>query len=122
MKDKEYKVGLIHGDLSPRNIIVNDSSMYLLDWGTAAIDIIPYNEFGIILIEGEADKEEFNSFLNGMGIDEKKYVEIKTTIRKSNILHRLDKYRWATDYDVENLKNYTDKLRQVYEKNNAVAP
>jgi len=77
--------------------------MYLLDWGTAAIDIIPYNEFGIILIEGETDKEEFNSFLNGMGIDEKKYFEIETIIRQSNILHRLDKYRWATSYDVENL-------------------
>jgi len=33
-----------------------------------------------------------------------------------NILHRLDKYRWASSYNVDNLKNYTTKLRQVYQK------
>lgn len=114
LREGTFKVGLVHGDLSPRNVIVNDDSTYLIDWGTASINIVPYNEIGIILIEGEANEEEFRSFLAGMSIEEETYRKMEPEIRKSNLLHRLDKYRWATDYDVENLKRYTDKIRQEY--------
>lgn len=51
-----------------------------------------------------------------MEISKKKYEEIEREIRLLNILHRLDKYRWATEYDVEHLKKYTDKLKQAYMK------
>lgn len=114
MKNKTYKVGLIHGDLSPRNVIVNDTSICLIDWGTAAIDIVPYNEIGIVLMEGEADEEEFKAFLEGMGISKEQYNEMELEIRKSNMLHQLDKYRWAMDYDVENINNYTTRLTETY--------
>jgi len=116
LRGREYKVGLIHGDLSPRNVIINESSLYLIDWGTAEINIVPHSEIGIILIEGEANALEFQSFLEGMEIDQKEYVEKEFEIRILNILHRLDKYRWAAEYDVENLENYEKKLRQEYSK------
>lgn len=114
LSDRQYEIGLIHGDLSQRNIILKDSSLHLIDWGTAEINIVPHSEIGIILIEGEANEYEFQSFLNGMEVDEKKYSEIEMEIRKLNVLHRLDKYRWASDYDTENLKKYTAKIKQVY--------
>lgn len=31
LKSQEYAVGLIHGDLSPRNVMVNESDVYLID-------------------------------------------------------------------------------------------
>lgn len=116
LKGQEYDVGLTHGDLSPRNVIVNESDLYLIDWGTAEINIVPYSEIGIILIEGEANEYELQSFLQGMEISKKKYDEIEQQIRLLNILHRLDKYRWATEYDVKNLESYTEKLKQEYKK------
>ena len=114
MKDNTYEVGLIHGDLSPRNAIKNGNTISLIDWGTAAIDIVPHNEIGIILIEGEANEAEFNAFLDGMQIDEKAYRELEIEIRKLNLLHRLDKYRWAETYDVENLERFIHKLRGTF--------
>jgi len=49
-----------------------------------------------------------------MGISGNAYHEMELLIRKSNILHRLDKYRWAVTFDTEHLKRYTDKLRKEY--------
>ncbi len=116
LRDRAYEIGLTHGDLTPRNVIVNESSIYLLDWGTAEINIVPHSEIGIILIEGEANKYEFKSFLEGMNIGEKEFRETELEIRILNILHRLDKYRWASGYDREHIERYVDKIKQEYKK------
>ncbi|MFK8164367.1 MAG: aminoglycoside phosphotransferase family protein [Lewinella sp.] len=116
LREKDFDFGLIHGDLSPRNTIVNASSTYLIDWGTASVNVVPHNEIGILLMEGEVGKKEFLAFLKGMGASEQEYREMELEVWKLNLLHRLDKYRWATDYKIEDLMDFTMKVKKSYEK------
>lgn len=111
---RKFKTGLIHGDMSPRNVMLDKNEMHLLDWGTAEINIIPHSVIGIVQIEGEADNEELLWFLEGMGISKEEYGILLLDIKILNILHRLDKYRWAITFDIENLTRYESKLRSVY--------
>lgn len=115
LKNKDLKEGLVHGDLCPRNVIWAKGEVYLLDWGTAVINVIPHNEIGILLLSEEANETEFQSFLKGFGINEKDYKTIENEIHTLNLLHRLDKYRWAEAYDLENIERYETKVKNTFE-------
>ncbi len=114
--DREFEVGLVHGDLCPRNTIFHNSTTHLLDWGTAEINVVPHTEIGVLLIQNEANECEFEVFLKGMEISKEKYNAMLPDIRKLNLLYRLDKYRWAVDFDVEGLKDYEEKVMESFEK------
>ena len=118
LKDRAFEVGLVHGDLCPRNVIWSKDEIYLLDWGTAEINVVPHIEIGILLMSGEAKGEAFKNFLEGLEISQKKYQNIQGEIKTFNYLHRLDKYRWAETYDVQNIARYEKKLRDTFEKLN----
>lgn len=108
-----FKFGLVHGDLCPRNVIWNKSDVYLLDWGTAEINVIPHTEIGIVLMSNEATQREFHCFLRGLGISTAKYKKIEAEIHALNLLYRLDKYRWADDHHVENIKEYEERVKDT---------
>lgn len=110
LKNRTFQVGLVHGDLCPRNVIWNDGITHLLDWGTAEINIVPYIEIGLVLMSNEASITEFQAFLDGLGISNSDYQKIEKDIRILNLLHCLDKYRWAESYDVENLDEFGRKV------------
>lgn len=113
LKGLDLKSGLVHGDLSPRNVIWADDAVYLLDWGCAGINVVPHNEIGIVLMSQEANGREFALFLEGMGISPATYRKIEREIHLLNLLHRLDKYRWAEDHTVENITDYQQEVRNT---------
>ncbi|MCB0571013.1 MAG: aminoglycoside phosphotransferase family protein [Phaeodactylibacter sp.] len=113
LKKVQFKTGLVHGDLCPRNIIFDNGTVFLLDWGTAEINVVPHNEIGIVLMSNEADEGEFDLFLEGLGISSAEYQKIKREIEALNLLHRLDKYRWAEGHQVENIKEYEQKVKEA---------
>ena len=115
---KKFQVGLVHGDLCPRNVIQHQEKIYLLDWGTAEINVIPHTELGIMLMSKEASENEFQAFKQGYGISNSAYLEMENEIESLNFLHTLDKYRWAESYDVENIKTYEDNIRDTFSKIN----
>ena len=112
---KPFKSGLIHGDLCPRNTIWNQQTMYLLDWGTAEINIIPHIELGIIMTSGEATKEEIALFKNGYNISDAAYPQLDSEICMLNLLHRLDKYRWAEGHVPHLIERYEQKVRETFQ-------
>ncbi len=118
LEKKHFDFGLVHGDLCPRNVIFNPETAFLIDWGTAEINIVPHTEIGIILMETTINHEEFLALLEGMQMTWKMYQAIETEVRMLNVLHRLDKYRWAKDFGVENMDDYEDKLISACEKVN----
>lgn len=117
-KDREFEVGLVHGDLCPRNVIWSKEGIYLLDWGTAEINVVPHSEIGILLMSGEANEEEFKYFIEGLGISLTEYEKMQQEIKILNYLHILDKYRWAESYDISNIKEYEKKVRITLEEIN----
>lgn len=118
LKDKDFEVGLVHGDLCPRNVIWSKGGIYLLDWGTAGINVVPHSEIGILLMSGEANGKEFENFMDGLGISQIGYDNMQEEIKILNFLHRLDKYRWAESYGVGNIKEYEKRIRETLGKIN----
>ena len=116
LANKKFVEGLVHGDLTPRNTIFKNQITTLLDWGTAGINVVPHTEIGTILMEKELCKNEFNAFLEGMDMRQEDYQKIEGEIKMLNLLHCLDKYRWACEYDLENIENYTTKIRSTYQE------
>lgn len=110
LESKELDSGLIHGDLCPRNVLFERDRITLLDWGTAEINVVPHIEIGIIQMSAQASEKELGMFFEGYGISMKKYESIEGEINKLNLLHRLDKYRWAEEYDRENIRDYGEKI------------
>lgn len=118
LEKKEFRMGLVHGDLSLRNTIINEDKVYLIDWGTAGVNIVPHNEIGILLMSNEATKEEFQIFLSNLGITSKDYRGIEEEINLLNFLHQLDKYRWAEGRGFSKINDYPLKVRRTFDKIN----
>ena len=116
LKGKGLKEGLVHGDLCPRNVILSKEGVYLLDWGTAEINVVPHHEIGLVMMSNEANEKEFVNFLKGLGITKIEYQKMEEEILKLNFLHRLDKYRWAESYDKVQIEEYGIKIREAFEK------
>lgn len=115
LKNRKFNFGLVHGDLCPRNVIVNKKTkVYLIDWETAKIDIIPHTEIGVILIDKTANPKEFIAFLEGIGLSKKTYKKIEKELRIINLLSRLDLYRWALGRGITHKNNYIGKLQEAY--------
>ncbi|HRR07691.1 MAG TPA: aminoglycoside phosphotransferase family protein [Rhodothermales bacterium] len=114
----DFKVGLVHGDLCPRNVIINDDIIYLLDWGTAEINVVPHTEIGILLLSEEASKVDINYFLKGLGLPPNKYMAIEHELKILNLLHRLDKYRWAEGHGISSIEGYTEKIKKAFDQIN----
>ena len=49
---------MVHGNLCPRNVILSNKEVYLLDWGTAEINVLPHHEIGLVMLAGEASTAE----------------------------------------------------------------
>lgn len=112
---REFAVGLTHGDLCPRNVLVDPKTVYLLDWGTAEINIVPHTEIGIVLMESNPDPEAFLALLTGLGITPKQWESLSQEVNLLNVLHRLDKFRWGYDNRVADLHEYAEKVRITYD-------
>lgn len=115
LEGHDFTVGLVHGDTCPRNVIMAGEEVFLLDWGTAEINVIPHHEIGLVLLSREANAQEFEAFLTGYGLSNRDYEQMLPDILRLNLLHRLDKYRWAESYDQENIEVYEQKMREAFE-------
>ncbi|MEL7123993.1 MAG: aminoglycoside phosphotransferase family protein [Bacteroidota bacterium] len=113
---KNFKTGLCHEDLSPRNVMYDEGTIYLLDWGLGEINIVPHTEIGVLATSGDATDEYLHLFLKGLGISDYKHQNIKEEINLLNLLHRLDKYRWAEGNAKEIIGEYERKVRMVYDE------
>lgn len=116
LEQYNFATGLTHGDLCPRNAIWREEQTYLLDWGTAEINIVPHSEIGLVLFSKEADPNAFQAFLSGMGISRKQYSQMENEIHLVNLLHQLDKYRWAETYDPDNISGYEKRIIEAFSK------
>lgn len=98
LKEKELKFGLIHGDLSLENVIVDNAKITLIDWGVAQSSIVPHMELVDLLQNILSDEsDEFKNFLEGYGMSVSEYESIKQEMGVLNLLQAVDKLRWAID-------------------------
>ena len=115
LRRKSFNIGLIHGDLSPRNVIFSDEAIVLLDWGCSKIDIAPHTEIGIDQSDNKLSPDEFDSFLHGLKLSRHEFDKIRDEIDCIHFLNSLDVYRWAEGSNFIEIENYKHKLRIAFE-------
>ncbi|MEL6626180.1 MAG: phosphotransferase [Bacteroidota bacterium] len=111
---KAFRMGLVHGDLCPRNVLKDGDEVYLLDWGTAGVNIVPHHEIGLVKMSNEATEEEFGLFLSGLGVSLDAYRKIEEEIRILHFLHQVDVYRWAEGRGLIKVNDYDLKVRKAF--------
>lgn len=112
-------LGLCHGDLSPRNVIVNGAHFALIDWGCAIRSVCPHCEF-VALSRAEAQGEPVGegalaAFLRGYGMMREAHRRMLPDIEALQLLDAFDKLRWAIDRspgDIGALAAYAAAVRR----------
>lgn len=93
-----FQFGLNHGDLSPRNTLVeNNGTVNLLDWGSAEAHIVPHYDFLYLTPWDDIPDENFQSFLQGYGMTNTAFAQILPELRSLHLLKSFDLTRWAID-------------------------
>jgi aminoglycoside phosphotransferase (APT) family kinase protein len=112
LRKSEVTFGLCHGDVALRNTIITPLSVvYILDWGCALSDLVPYSDFANILRWERPTPAEFKEFLTNYGISTAEFDRMRPTLWAVALLSATDKLRWAIDHSHESLDRYVSGLR-----------
>lgn len=108
LRGREFTFGLIHGDISLRNIIVDKRGrVHLLDWGSAEAGVVPHHDLIEILmmkmVEGGPDDAQIGAFLDGYGISPAEFKQMTPELESLLVLRSFNHLRWALDSNVEEL-------------------
>lgn len=116
LREKNFNFGLIHHDLSLKNTRVSDDgNVYLIDWGSAQVNVVPHMDIAEILHSSLSEtSEEFGLFLDGYGMTLNSYQHIKDEIKQLDLLRRTDKVRWAIDKRPDLLEQKVKGFREAF--------
>ena len=108
LRGREFTFGLIHGDISLRNTIVDKRGrVHLLDWGSAEAGIVPHHDLIEMLmmnmVKGDPDDAAIRAFLDGYGISPAEFKQMMPELESLLVLRSFDHLRWAIDSNVEEL-------------------
>jgi aminoglycoside phosphotransferase (APT) family kinase protein len=116
LKKETFRFGLNHGDISLKNTIVNQTNqVILLDWGNAAVSVVPHGtviqlmHYQILGLEEAPNIEEFKAFIDGYGISVQDLAEMRYLL----LLRAFDNLRWAIDQSPDLIEPYTAFAKQV---------
>lgn len=115
-------LGLLHGDLSPRNLIVPvDGPPVLIDSGSAATGPVPHGELLPLLRAhretGEPTIAELTLLADGLGAP---LAENRTIIRDLMLLDAVDLVRWALDRRPDRLNDLARSARTLLQAQSAL--
>ncbi len=118
LKKNKMNIGLVHNDLSLRNVVVDkEGKVFLIDWGCAEANFVPHGEFVEILGAGHMDlkiptNEEIECFLEGYGLSKREFEILKKEISKFLLLVSFDKLRWAIDKSPKDIEEGTKRAKK----------
>lgn len=115
IKSEPFRFGLIHGDISLKNTIINQANqVILLDWN-AKVSVVPHAtvaqlmHYQILGLDESPNAEEFEAFIDGYGIS----GEDLSGIRNYLLLRAFDNLRWSIDQRPDLVKPYAAFAKQV---------
>lgn len=116
IKNSSFRFGLIHNDLSLNNTRIDENgNVYLLDWGSAEVNIVPHIDIIEITQSSLEDNSEyFETFLENYGISRNEYKTLKPNISALKLLQCIDKLRWAIDKRPELIKEKAEIFKNVF--------
>ena len=96
--DINFELGLIHGDMSLKNTIINNDKVFLIDFGGARVGIVPFDE--LLWIERNTEKE-FEIFREAYGISKETFSRDERIYYILAMLNEFDRLRWATYHGID---------------------
>ncbi|WP_172250984.1 aminoglycoside phosphotransferase family protein [Saccharibacillus deserti] len=122
---QSFQFGLIHGDLSVKNVLVEQGegaaagevTIALLDWGAAEVHPVPHGEV-IQLMQtqfqgGMPNHEQLEAFYEGYGLPDEQRADTK----KLMLLRAVDTLRWAVDRAPEQFETFAGWVRHSVRMN-----
>ena len=120
LKNTKLDFSLNHGDLSLKNTIVNRDDVWLIDWGSAELNVVPHLDFVGVMGWSENSTQpgeiDLDSFLKGYGISADDFQEMKSALRVFALLRDFDKLRWAIDRKPEKVGPFVIRAQKTLEK------
>lgn len=121
LREKTFDFGLNHGDFSLKNVIIDESGkVNLLDWGSAEASVVPHHDLIQMLkmnmLEKTPDVNEIQAFLDGYGISQTEFIQMRPDLESLLLLRAFDKLRWAIDWSIETLDEYVSHAKDAVEK------
>ncbi|MXQ53281.1 aminoglycoside phosphotransferase family protein [Shimazuella alba] len=120
--DIPFSFGLVHGDLSLKNTIVDDTGhVTVLDWGCAEAHLTPY--WDIVQLRkshldiGKPTQTEFDAFLQGYGFSQLEFLTIQPMLETLLLLDACDKMRWAIDCKPDCIPSFANYTKKVWRRN-----
>lgn len=117
LKGQDFQFGLNHGDLALRNTIISKTGeIFLLDWGSSEVHIIPHFDIVEVLqtsFNFDSENQDFIVFLDGCGLSREQFLEIKPVIDKLFLIRAIDKLRWALDKNPSKLDHFKNNIDKV---------
>lgn len=119
LQEKKFNFGLCHSDIALRNAIIDGADeIYLLDWGSARAEIVPHYELNEILRASKPSNETLKAFLDGYGISQEQFEQMKPDLRILNLLNEIDTLRWAIDRRPSSIQEYSERVKLAIDQIN----
>jgi len=118
LKDRTFRFGLSHGDLSIWNVLVDSSGkISLLDWGSAEAHIVPHFDMlhmiGRHPKDGTTTVEEMSAFRQGYGLSDEEHRRLRPELAHLLLLTSFDKLRWAIDRSPSRVEEFVERAKMV---------
>lgn len=115
LEHARFSFGLIHNDLALRNtILAPHNRVFLFDWGSAQVDVVPHMDLAEILHSSLKDGSEgFGIFLKSYGMTLREFEIIKPDLLRLQLLRFTDTLRWAMDRRPEMINEKAGELRRL---------
>lgn len=117
LREREFRFGLNHGDISLRNIVVEPSGrVSLLDWGCAEAHIVPH--YDLIRMDEQPcfDETARHAFLDGYGLSLPEFAAMQPELSDLALLKAFDLTRWAIDRNPPLIQKHAARARKLLEK------
>ncbi|MGO4547176.1 phosphotransferase [Paenibacillus sp. 2TAB23] len=116
LKERTFRFGLNHGDISLKNTIINQANqVILLDWENAEVSVVPHGavnqlmQYQLLGSEEGPRMEDLNAFLDGYGINAEDLADGRSLL----LLKAIDNLRWAIDKSPDRVESYAAFAKQV---------
>ena len=114
LRTRPLRIGLNHGDLTPRNTVLDEAgTIYLLDWGCAEAHLVPHYDLLELLRWHAPQGEIFQAFCRGYGLGNDDLAVLLPELQSLALLKAFDLTRWAIDRCPQRIAEIAERARAV---------